>query len=169
MRTIISAIAVLLLSACGSPSNTTATATGTDATPSLAVGKTGIANGVEITLTSVKQTNQVMSAKLVPLAGPQETYVVVKYTIKNTGSAPLAAMSHPELDLADPNGQVYSKDDMTTALVGAMQDAQSMASDINPGITIKSAAVWKVAKQSFDLGTWKVVARTDPALEFKLK
>ena len=78
MRTIISAIAVLLLSACGSPSNNTATATGTDAAPSLAVGKTGIANGVEITVTSVKQTNQVANAKLVPLAGPQETYVVVK-------------------------------------------------------------------------------------------
>ena len=169
MRTIISAIAVLLLSACGSPSNTTATTSATAAATSLAVGKTGSATGVEIAVTSVKQTNQVANAKIVPLAGPQETYVVIKYTIKNTGSAPLPAMSHPELDLVDPNGQVYSKDAMTTALVGAMQGAQDMASDINPGITIKSAAVWKVAKQGFDLGTWKVVARTDPALEFKLK
>ncbi len=169
MRLLISAFAVLLLSACGSPSNTSATVAGTDAAPSLAVGKTGQASGVEITVTSVKQTNQVTAPSLVPLAGTDETYVLVKYTIKNTGKTPMELLNRPAIDLLDAKGQVYAKDEMATGATGAMQNAQGMVNDINPGVSAKTLAVWKVAKQGFDMGTWKIVVQTDPALEFKLK
>ena len=166
MRTIklaLSVLALLPLSACGT-SETTASAA-----PALAIGQTGKANGIEIAVTSVKSTNQVAEPPAVALAGPDETYVVVKYTIKNTGSTPLELMSRPTVDLLDANGQVFAKDDIATGVIGAMLDAQGMVNDINPGLTVKTAAVWKVAKQGFDPSTWKVVVRTDPALEFKVK
>ena len=117
----------------------------------------------------MKSTNQVADPSVIPLAGPDETYVVVKYTIKNTGSTPLELLNRPAIDLQDTNGQVFAKDDIATGVTGAVLDAQGMVNDINPGLTVKTAAVWKVAKQGFDPATWKVVVRTDPALEFKLK
>ena len=166
MRTIklaLSVLALLPLSACGTPATTA------PAAPALAIGETGKANGIEIALTSVKSTNQVAEPPAVALAGPDETYVVVKYTIKNTGSMPLEVMNRPAIDLLDANGQVFAKDDIATGVTGAVLDAQGMVNDTNPGLTVKTAAVWKVAKQGFDPSTWKVVVRTDPALEFKLK
>ena len=166
MRTIklaFSALALLPLSACGTSEPTA------PAAPALAVGQTGKANGIEIAVTSVKATNQVADPPAVALAGPDETYVVVKYTIKNTGSMPLELLNRPAIDLLDAKGQVYAKDDIATGVTGAVLDAQGMVNDINPGLTVKTAAVWKVAKQGFDPATWKVVVRTDPALEFKLK
>ena len=123
MRTIklaFSALALMPLSACGT-SETTA-----PAAPALAIGETGKANGIEIAVTSVKSTNQVADPSAVPLAGPDETYVVVKYTIKNTASTPLELMNRPAFDLLDANGQVFAKDDIATGVTGAMLDAQGM-------------------------------------------
>lgn len=172
MRTIVlafSTLALLPLTACGSSETNNGTTSEAPAAPALAIGETGKANGIEIAVTSVKSTNQVADPSAVPLAGPDETYVVVKYTIKNTSAAPLEVQNRPTIDLLDANGQSFAKDDIATGVAGAMLDAQGMVNDINPGVTVKAAAVWKVAKQGFDLGTWKVVVRTDPALEFKLK
>ena len=166
MRTIqiaLSALALMPLSACGTSETTV------PAAPALAIGQTGKANGIEVALTSVKSTNQVADPPAVALAGPDETYVVVTYTIKNTLSTPLELLNRPAIDLQDANGQVFAKDDIATGVTGAVLDAQGMVNDINPGLTVKTAAVWKVAKQGFDPSTWKVVVRADPALEFKLK
>ena len=171
MRTIrlaFSAFTLLPLAACGSSGTDPATK---DQAPAVlhAIGETGKADGIEVALTSVKATNQVSDPSAVPLAGPDETYVVVKYTIKNTGSTPLEVLNRPAIDLLDANGQVFAKDDIATGVTGAVLDAQGMVNDTNPGLTVKTAAVWKVAKATYDPATWKVVVRTDPALEFKLK
>ena len=166
MRHLISAFAVLMLSACGSSSDTSTTAPAAPA-KTYKLGEAASAEGLEVTLTSVKQTKSPVPG--IEPAGPDETYLVAKYTLRNTGTQALNLMSRPGVELRDAAGTSYALDEVATPVVGIMGDAAGASSDMNPGTSAKAAAVWKVAKKGFDLATWKIVVQTDPTLEFALK
>lgn len=162
--------ALLLLSACGEPSQTTGgEATAQPEAKPVALGEAGKAKGVDFTVTKVKITNQVGPAGIGPKAEAGETFVVVNYTIKNTSSEPLTLMERPTLTLIDGNGQGYSVDDVAGVMVGGMMDdASGMVADLNPGVSAKTGTAWKVAKQGFDKASWRLVVNTDPVLTFAL-
>ena len=137
----------------------------------IAVGEPGKATGVDFTVTSISTTSQVGPAMVDgPKAEPGETFVVVGYTLKNTADKPLTFGDRPALSLVDGKGQTYAPDMPATMMAGGMMtDPTGMSSDLNPNISAKTKAAWKVDKAAFDKKTWKVVVGTDPALTFALK
>ena len=164
--------ALLLLSACGEAPTSQTTGGEAVAQPEakpVAIGQTGKADGVEITIDSVKTMNQVGPAGIGPKAEPTETFVVVKYRLKNTADKPLGIAERPALSLTDASGQAYAPDDMVGAMAMDSADAASFTVDLNPCVSTKAVSVWKIARAGFDKANWKVVAGTDPALSFALQ
>ena len=162
-----------LLSACGGTPTTAPNETTTStnaASPPVAIGKVGKANGIDVTVTAVATPNQIGPAGVGAKAEAGETFVVVSYTIKNTGSSALPLMERPGLSLVDAKGQTYAPDDMAGPMAAAMMDdVTGMAADLNPNVSAKTKTAWKVDKAAFDPGTWRLVVATDPALTFALK
>lgn len=173
MRTIVfafSALALLPLTACGSSETSSGAAGPKDQAPAAqhAIGEAVPAGNLEITIKSVSQAQKAGSTPYADGVGPNETLVIVRYTVTNKGSAVIEQGDLPTVELLDANGAILSEDIVNGAIAAAEAGSDPLAG-INPGITFKSAKVWKVAKGAFDPATWKVVVRTDPALEFKLK
>ena len=170
MRTTISAIAVLLLSACGSPSNTATTAP--DAPAKIyKMGEMASAKGLDFTVTKAEQRGFLGAAGQGFKAEAGETFVVVNYTLKNTSGEALPLFDRPEVSLKDAGGHSYAKDDAGSMMAGTMmmKDPSGMSSDLNPGVSAKTAAAWKISKAAYDSGPWTVVIDASPALTFKLK
>ena len=170
MRTIVfafSALALLPLTACGSSETNNGAK---DQAPAAlhAIGEAVPVGSLEITIKSVSQAQKAGSTPYADGVGPNEALVIVRYTVTNKGSAVIEQGDVPTVELLDANGAVLSEDIVNGAIAAAEAGTDPIAG-INPGITFKSAKVWKVAKGAFDPATWKVVVRTDPALEFKLK
>jgi hypothetical protein len=170
MRTIklaLGALALMPLTACDS-SETNNGAT-TKAPAALhAIGEVVPAGTLEIAVTSVTQAQKAGSTPYADGVGPNETLVIVRYNVTNKGSAAIEQGDLPTVELLDANGAVLSEDPVNGAIAAVEAGADPIAG-INPGVTFKSAKVWKVAKGAFDPATWKVVVRTDPAIDFKLK
>ncbi|WP_374414899.1 hypothetical protein [Novosphingobium colocasiae] len=163
MRTFIAAAALLALAGCGGSEEAAS-----PSTPTMAA-QTATAEGVEVTLTSVEESNNVLDPGIFPEAGPDATYIIARYSLKNTSTKPLGFIDRPELDLVDAKGQALAKDIATSAAVSSNIDASGAASDTNPGMTTELGAVWKVAKKDYDPSTWKIVVRTKPEHQFNLK
>lgn len=159
------------LTACDGGSTTTASnETTTETTAPVALKQTGKAEGVDFTVTAVDTPRQIGPAGVGPKAEAGETFVVISYTIKNTGSKLLPFMDRPGLSLVDAKGQTYAPDDMATPMAGGMMDDPTgISSDLNPNVSAKTKAAWKVDKAAFDKGTWKLVVASDPQLTFALK
>jgi hypothetical protein len=160
----------LAVSACDGPP----TANGNVASPSEtkphALGKNVSAEGVDYLITSVEQRNQISAAGIGPKAEAGETFVVVRYTLKNTAKAVLPLMERADVSLVDGAGTTYARDDSASAMaITMMKDFSGMASDLNPGVSAKMIAVWKVDRKAFDKTTWKLVVNTSPALTFALR
>jgi hypothetical protein len=103
-------------------------------------------------------------------AGEGETFVVVDYTLKNTGTAPMNLMDRPSIRLMDGGGQTYAVDDLASGLSAAlMKDPSGMGADLNPNVSAKAKTAWRVDKTAFDKASWKVVVGSDPQLTFALK
>jgi hypothetical protein len=169
MRALIAAFTLLAVTGCGGPETAT-TSSATEAPAKVfAVGEAATADGVEVTITAIQQTNRIADAPGIPATGADEIYVVAHYTLKNTGTEPMNILARPNVELQDASGQTFARDEFASSLAAAMKDMASNDIDINPGTTGKYAAVWKIAKKGFDLKTWKIVVQSDPALEFKLK
>lgn len=166
----------LLLAACGSGTPTSTPVEKAEATP-IALKQPGVGSDVTVTVLSVKQADHVGAAGYGPKAGPGETFVVVRYTIKNTGTKPLDSFNRPELALLDSNDQTYSEDTTAGILAAALNnDAQDAGSDLNPKVTANATAVWKLDKASFDKKTWRIVAtlggmgaKADAAVSWPMK
>ena len=169
----ITALAVLTaLSACGegSSSQTANTSVAAAETPPLPIKRTGSAEGVDVTVTDVATPKQIGPAPVGLKAEGGETFVVVSYTIKNTGGKALGLMDRPELSLIDASGTTYAPDQTATPMAAvSMDDPSGIASDLNPNVSANTKAVWKIDKSAFDRGTWKLVLASDPKLTFALK
>lgn len=158
-------VASVFLSACGSNSTSAASSDEPGAVPGanaeasmIPLGKPGAGKDVVVTVLSVKQKSQIGEPRLGPKAEPGETFVVVRYTIKNTDTKPLDTANRPELALLDGGGQTYSEDTTAGVLAAALNnDIQDATGDLNPNVTAKSTAVWKIDKASFDKKTWRIV------------
>lgn len=163
--------ALLLLSACSEPSQTTGgEATAQPEAKPIALSETGKGEGVDFTVTSVKTVQQFDSTGLGPKAADGETFVVVGYTIKNTSGETLGLIARPEIELMDGTGKVYAPDVVGGISAATMTgDTSGMAADLNPGVSASSATAWKVLQQGFDKATWKVVVKTDPPMTFALQ
>jgi hypothetical protein len=172
MKKIMPFLCLVLLAGCGEAPTSQTTGGEAVAQPeakAIAIGETGKADGIEITIDSLKTVSQVGLAGVGPKAEPTETFVVIKYRLKNTASKPLGIAERPALSLVDANGQAYAPDDMVGAMAMDSADAASFTVDLNPGVSTKAVSVWKIAKAGFDKATWKIHAAADPLLTFALQ
>jgi len=150
-----------LLTACGGSSSSTPANTVTE-TPTvepapIAIGKAGIRPGVTVTINSVKEESQIGEKGYGPEAQPGETFIVVRYTIKNTSNKPLSSLDQPDLELVDGSSQSYAEDTQASVLAAALNnDILDGGGDLNPQVTAKNTAVWKIAKAPFDKKTWRI-------------
>lgn len=168
------ALPFLLLAGCDDTENVSRSPTtegvASPAPAPVAAGEVAKANGLELTLLSVKVAKQIGVDGITPKLGADETYVVARYSIKNISTKPMGMMEWPKLDLIDSRGASYVADDGASAMALALSTADSSVStDLNPGVSTKWITVWKIAAAGFDKKTWKVVAETDPRLTFSLE
>ncbi|MES2095359.1 MAG: DUF4352 domain-containing protein [Pseudomonadota bacterium] len=161
----------LTTSACDGGGSSTNTAAGTSVVaPPIALNKVAKAEGLEFAITRIDQRGQIGIAAAGMKAAAGETYVVARYTIKNVGTAPLTFTERPALSLVDAKGQSYP-DDVSTSMMASngLEEMTGMTSDLNPNVSGKGVAVWKVDKAAFDKVTWRLVLSSSPQLTFALK
>lgn len=172
-RALVALILVSSLAGCGGSGQTAADGNSTTAaspTAPIALKTMGKTDALQVTVTDVSTPKQIGPAGVGPKAEKGETFVVVGYTIKNTSTKPLTLMERPSLTLVDPAGQGYTEDAMGTPMAaGMMADASGMAADLNPNVSAKTKAAWKVDAAAFDRATWRLVVAADPQLTFALK
>lgn len=167
--------ATLIITACGksaaTPTNNTVSVA-TAPTPAVSstptpipFGKLGTASGVAVTVLAVGQRDRIGSSHR---TAQGETFVTIRYDVKNLTSKPMARVERPEVTLRDPQGRSYSDDGAAglTLADGGLADA---VTDTNPNMTARVTSVWKVDKASFDPSKWTMVVATDPQLTFDLK
>ncbi|HEV7314898.1 DUF4352 domain-containing protein [Sphingopyxis sp.] len=160
------ALAFLLtlgLAACGGGDDTASNAVAETPTerdlPTVAIGKSAKGNDLEITIKSVETQSKVGVYGMGPTLSPDETFVVVRYTIKNVGSAPVDRGNQPDIKLIDGNSQEYAEDGEAEMLEAIKNNDDT--GTLNPNVTYKKTAVWRLGKASFDKATWRVKVPLD--------
>lgn len=131
--------------------------------PPVSFGKPGEAPGVTITVNSVKRQRLIGPEGVGAEAADGETFVVVRYTLKNTGTKPLDTLARPTISLIDADGQSYAEDTQATALAGALNDGMPSGT-LNPKVSAKETAVWKLDKAAFDKAKWHLRATFDDSV-----
>ena len=79
----------------------------------------------------------------------QALQLVVRYTVKNVSFDPVAVAAIPQMRLLDPNGALHDPADMS--------GGDLAAGALDPGAEVRLLAVFKVAKDGFDLATWRLL------------
>ena len=146
-----------LLSACGG---------GSTASPRHAVTKE--TKGASVTLTEVEVTGRPDSSGFIPPAPAGATYVVVTYTIKNTGGEALSLENWPQPRLADAAGHLLEPDLGPSTFLSAKANV-TWAENINPNLTTSVKRAWKVDEKAFDRKRWTLVFLATPKLMFALQ
>ena len=114
-KTTCAALAAALLSACtgGAKGNGSTASAAAKLTP---LGKTAAGGGVSFTVTDVAERAQLGIPAAGMKAEPGETYVVVRYPLKNEGAKPLEYLGRPSLTLLDEKGSSLAPDNGASTL-----------------------------------------------------
>jgi hypothetical protein len=80
----------------------------------------------------------------------QALQLVVRYTIKNISFDPVPVVGLPVVRLLDPKGGLHDPAEMPAEPVSG----DPAAGALDPGAQVGRTAVFKVAKDGFDLATW---------------
>ena len=147
--------AVLVLTACGMSDE-----------KELAVTKS--TEGLDITLQSVNVADNVGPVGLLPAAGDGAKYVEIVYDLKNTANIQSSFEEWPKAVLVDAAANEFEPDALTSTTVSAYNNP-NWADQLNPSLSTAVTQIWKLAENSFDRGKWKLVFKSDPAIEFDLQ
>jgi hypothetical protein len=83
----------------------------------------------------------------------QALQLVVRYTVKNVSFDPVAVAAIPQMRLLDPSGALHDPAEMP-----AEPPSGDLATGaLDPGAEVRLLAVFKVAKDGFDLATWRLL------------
>lgn len=132
--------------------------------PVVAFGQSTQAEGFEFEVTDFAERNQIGLEGFGPAASPEETFVVIRYRLKNVAKEPVDGWDFPSVDLVDASGQAYSKHNEASALEGALSEDITGRGDLNPNVSAKLVTVWKVDKATFDADTWRLMVSFDSAI-----
>ena len=157
MRAITIAAVLLPLAACGETETKT---------PEVeAVAKS--ADGYEIAVTNIQVGSKVDDNGLVPEASAGELYVLITYSLTNTGDAQQTMGNWPEVLLIDQEGNEYERDLFASSALSSFANS-SWAAPLSPDLSTSVTAVWKVSDSRFDRSTWKVKFASTPEVTFGL-
>lgn len=132
--------------------------------PVVEFGETAQAEGLEFELIDVAEKSQIGMEGLGPAASPEETFVAIRYRVKNLSKEPMNRWDFPSVDLVDATGQAYAMDNEASALEGALSDDVTGRGDLNPNVAARLVAVWKVDKATFKEDEWRVMVSFDSAI-----
>ena len=169
MRTTLAALALLALSGCGPDMpviEATEASTSESPLPTIPFGEARLGGNLEISVNSVEDRSEVGVYGMGPKLSPGETFVVVRYTLKNTGKKPIESFNLPGAELIDGQDQVYAEDS-EAEMVEAIKNEDSSGA-LNPKVSSKKTAVWKLNKASFDKATWRLRLPLDETLEARV-
>jgi len=95
-------------------------------------------------------------------------YVVVAWHFTNVSDRPIGAFSQPRITLADPKGVAYSPDIGASAAYATETTlTDKVLSDVNPGVTIRTADVSEVRKGAFNKD-WSIVLDAGRKVRIKM-
>ena len=116
----------------------------------------------EITINSIEQKSQVGDEYIQKTPSEGGVYVAVQWQYKNISDKPIGSFSVPRINLLDKNKTKYSTDiDASGTFATEVNPDEKIVSDLNPGITVKSADVFEVSKDSFNQSGWKLLINAD--------
>ena len=114
--------------------------------------------------TMIVGTNEFTESK----ASDSASYIVVEYSYKNISGKPIGAFRKPKVYLKDNNGQKYKADSHATSSYQFDQKTDlKLFSDVNPGVTIKTAGVFEIGRDIPKTG-WTVVIEADEDIQLPL-
>jgi hypothetical protein len=116
------------------------------------------AGDLTITLRPAELREQVGFSIAPETAADGGVLVLMRWSVANHSAKPVSAGMLPQIKLIDAQGVEYSPDAGKSGAYAMARtlDAKSF-SDLNPGITVKNAAVFEVSKSTFDPKTWVAV------------
>lgn len=138
----------------------------------LSLNVAGKSGSVEVKVTKVKTLQTAGDPTIWGVSASEGgVYVAIHWSVKNISKKPLGMFSQPSIELVSNDGVSYEWDlDASTGYSTEVNIDEKIISDLNPGITVKSAEVFEVSKELFDTSTWSVKINTDDgALWFNLQ
>lgn len=101
-------------------------------------------------------------------ANDNASFIVVEYSYKNISGKPVGAFRKPEIYLKDNNGQKYKADSHATSTYQLDQKIDlKLFSDVNPGVTVKTASVFEIGRDTAKTG-WTVAIEADEDIQVPL-
>lgn len=169
-RAVFTFVLTLSLAACGdsSPSShedVAAAPTERDL-PTVPLGQSAKEQNFEIKIDSVEDRSQVGVLDMGPKLSPGETFVVVRYTIKNIGRTPMDRGNQPDVKLIDGDYVEYAED-REAGMMESIKNEDDTGT-LNRNVTGKRTAVWRLEKTSFDKATWRIKVPLDTTTDVAL-
>lgn len=119
-------------------------------------------DSVELTVTSIREKNQVGTQYFQSNPSEGGTYVTVQWKYKNTSDKPIGMFSHPRINLVDSAGTSYDADiDASGNYATELKLDRKIVSDLNPGISVNDASVFEISKESYAKEGWSLVIKSD--------
>lgn len=120
------------------------------------VGERVASGGLEFELSKVAQRERLGSELFESSAATGGVYLVIDWTYKNVSGKPMGAFSQPQLALVSPDGTEYEEDLGAAASYATEADLdEKILSNVNPGITVRTAAVFEVAESLLAENGWQ--------------
>lgn len=133
------------------------------------IGETVRSSKFEIAVTNVEIRQTVGSQYFNSTAAEGGIYLAVQWQFKNISNQPIGAFSQPSLHLLDPTGTKYDPDLGASASFATQLELTSKAlSDLNPGISVRNAAVFEVSQALFSQGDWHLLVDADARFKVAL-
>lgn len=116
----------------------------------------------EITITSIEEKAEVGGEFINSKPSEGGTYVVVNWQYKNISDKPIGSFSMPSINVLDKNKTKYDSDIGATSSYATEKKLDTkILSDLNPGITVKDAKVFEIAKEQYKTGGWRLLIKAD--------
>lgn len=164
----------MIVSASGSKNTSTSSsnATETAAQKEVAykVGDVIKTDKFEIIITSVEERSVVGDTYFTKNPSEGGTFVAVQYQYKNITDSPIGSFSTPHIQLVDKNGTEYSSDAGASGnFATELNLDRKILSDLNPGITVKDAAIFEVSKEKYANPGWSLAVKADKDVKVSIK
>lgn len=131
------------------------------------VGDTITTPKLEMTVLAVEKRGRIASGFFESEPAEGGVYIAVQWEYKNISKQPINMWSQPTLRIKDPNGAQYDADVGASSTYATMVNiTEKNVSDLNPGIKVKSAAVFEVAAEILKTPGWKISIDADRDIEF---
>ena len=149
---ILVALTMFFIVSCGSSE----TSSSQDTSQLIYIGDSFVSGDLEAKVSSVETRDRVGGEFFNKVVSDGGTYLVVRWEYKNISNQPVGAFDKDSLKLLDPQGNEYNPDiDATSSFATEENLNEKIFSDLNPGISVKGAEVFEVAKDKLS-DDWKI-------------